>query len=412
MVIMIPRRKIDIQTKDLTLLLKYLFQKNDASKILLFKRALSEYFNNPDIHLTSSGRGAMIKALELAGIPRGSLIAVPAYTLGELIPLLLSCSFIPVPVDVNMLPGHLESRFAEHDIKAVICLHAHGVACDVQKINSICKDHCAILIEDCAHSMGGRTNGKLSGTVGNFSFFSFETNKALPTFGGGMVMANQACGSGHENHILDYSLIHKAFENMNKEILSTEGCLIGPVIKKTVKTLAEEALIRSPLYAVLAPILFHPMVIGWFERFYRSNHSQNRRQIGFYSSLQAETGLYKIDFLDLKNKLLEEKRQYYETLLPPSLIPQKSLCTDTRVPYNMTARYVKGDITGLRLRAYKYGIDIGIHSEVMDDCSKMLMFDDCPNVAALYNQVVLLPFFPSITKEEIKRIAAVLRIVC
>jgi dTDP-4-amino-4,6-dideoxygalactose transaminase len=78
----------------------------------------------------------------------------------------------------------------------------------------------------------------------------------------------------------------------------------------------------------------------------------------------------------------------------------------------MTARYVKGDITGLRLRAYKYGIDIGIHSEVMDDCSKMLMFDDCPNVAALYNQVVLLPFFPSITKEEIKRIAAVLRIVC
>jgi hypothetical protein len=47
-----------------------------------------------------------------------------------------------------------------------------------------------MVIEDCAQAAGARHRGRLVGTFGDASFFSFQMLKGINTYGGGMVMTN------------------------------------------------------------------------------------------------------------------------------------------------------------------------------------------------------------------------------
>ena len=47
-----------------------------------------------------------------------------------------------------------------------------------------------LVIEDCAHTAGGIYKGKMLGTWGDISCFSFEEKKMLTTGDGGMICTN------------------------------------------------------------------------------------------------------------------------------------------------------------------------------------------------------------------------------
>ncbi|HET8858669.1 DegT/DnrJ/EryC1/StrS family aminotransferase [Marivirga sp.] len=68
--------------------------------------------------------------------------------------------------------------------KAIILPHLFGmVHPDVQKIASICREKKIILIEDCAQAHGATLNGKLAGTFGDITAFSFYPTKNLAALG-------------------------------------------------------------------------------------------------------------------------------------------------------------------------------------------------------------------------------------
>ena len=46
------------------------------------------------------------------------------------------------------------------------------------------------VIEDCAESLGAKYSGKLTGTFGTTSAFSFFANKTITTGEGGMILTN------------------------------------------------------------------------------------------------------------------------------------------------------------------------------------------------------------------------------
>jgi len=62
---------------------------------------------------------------------------------------------------------------------------------DMDKLLAVCRRCEVKIIEDCAHSLGGKWNGRQVGTFGAAACFSFQTNKLINAGEGGMILTNQ-----------------------------------------------------------------------------------------------------------------------------------------------------------------------------------------------------------------------------
>lgn len=74
----------------------------------------------------------------------------------------------------------------------VLATHQYGLACDIEAIAVKCREVGAVLIEDCATSMGTTVNGKKAGTFSDYAVVSFNASKLLnvPPFGGVIIGKN------------------------------------------------------------------------------------------------------------------------------------------------------------------------------------------------------------------------------
>jgi dTDP-4-amino-4,6-dideoxygalactose transaminase len=59
-------------------------------------------------------------------------------------------------------------------------------------ILALARQHGLKVIEDCAHALGSTYKGRMVGTLGDASFFSFQAFKPLNTFGGGLAWTRDA----------------------------------------------------------------------------------------------------------------------------------------------------------------------------------------------------------------------------
>ena len=75
--------------------------------------------------------------------------------------------------------------------RAVIVTHLWGQSAEIDTIAEICRDKGIFLIEDCAHGIGARWNGKHVGSFGDLGVFSFQEFKQLSTGDGGMSTTNR-----------------------------------------------------------------------------------------------------------------------------------------------------------------------------------------------------------------------------
>lgn len=75
--------------------------------------------------------------------------------------------------------------------KAIVIVHLYGNPVDLDPILDFCKKNKLYLIEDCAQAHGATYKGKMTGSFGHMSCFSFYPTKNLGTYGdAGMVLTN------------------------------------------------------------------------------------------------------------------------------------------------------------------------------------------------------------------------------
>ena len=89
--------------------------------------------------------------------------------------------FIDAEYDTwNMDPDALEKAFTMYpDVRLVVLAHLYGVPGKIREIQSICRRHNALLMEDAAESFGAVYDGKQTGTFGDVSILSFNGNNVL-----------------------------------------------------------------------------------------------------------------------------------------------------------------------------------------------------------------------------------------
>lgn len=142
------------------------------------------------------GRMALLDILKSMDFPPDSEIIVPALTFWVVPEITRVAGLTPVFADVNPATFTLSPEAMERAItprtRAVLPTHLYGLACDLDPILALAKKHNLKVIEDCAHSLGAQYKGKMVGTFGDASFFSFQAFKPLNTFGGGLAWMRDA----------------------------------------------------------------------------------------------------------------------------------------------------------------------------------------------------------------------------
>ncbi len=145
-----------------------------------------------------SGRTALAAVLEAAQLPRGSMVAVQAFTCVAVPNAVRAAQLMPCYVDIdsslNMSVTQLERALQTHDnrIAAVIVQHTFGVPADMVQITALCRSYGVVLIEDCAHALGASVNGQPVGSFGDAAIFSFGRDKMISTVSGGVAITRRS----------------------------------------------------------------------------------------------------------------------------------------------------------------------------------------------------------------------------
>jgi len=142
----------------------------------------------------SFGRMACYYILRALELPAGSEIIFPALTFWVVPEIARRAGLRPVFVDVdpstfNIDPARIEAAIGART-RAIVPTHLYGQPCEMTEIMRLAEKHNLIVIEDCAQAAGARYRGRLVGTFGKASFFSFQMLKGINTYGGGMALTN------------------------------------------------------------------------------------------------------------------------------------------------------------------------------------------------------------------------------
>jgi perosamine synthetase len=136
-------------------------------------------------------------ALELAlkaGEIRGEVV-VPSLTWVATANAVMNAGAVPVFCDVEQTTRNMTAndvrRVLSPRTEALIVVHYGGQTCEMDDLVALCEARRLLMIEDCAETLGGTCGGRHAGCFG-VGCFSFYPTKAITTGEGGMLTTNDA----------------------------------------------------------------------------------------------------------------------------------------------------------------------------------------------------------------------------
>jgi len=158
-----------------------------------FEKEFSSVFAlNGSSVAVGSGTDALHLAYLLAGIQAGDEVLVPLFTCTATTIPLLYIGAKPKMIDIDIRTMNISTEDLRRKIstktKAIVCVHYGGLPCDMDVIREIAREYGIPVIEDAAHALGAKYDGKYIGNISEFTMFSFQAIKHLTTGDGGMLV--------------------------------------------------------------------------------------------------------------------------------------------------------------------------------------------------------------------------------
>lgn len=267
----------------------------------------------------------------------------------------------------------------------VLATHQYGLPCDIEKIAAKCKETGAVLIEDCATSLGTTVNGKMTGTFGDFAFISLNASKTLtvPPFGGILI--------GKDNKVLNDIEENSGWENPNFVFR----------IKALVRALAYVITKNSFIYKI-----FHWLTIDRKGKLQRTEHEKPAEQKTDYYKFRFEEWQASILLKQLRNlnKIIEKRKYiyaFYDKNINNPLV-EKPICNDNAV----CTRYaiLVNDRKSFYRQCIAKGIDMDF-SHCSIGCPKNDLYAE---EHEMENKVLNLPFYYELSDKEMKKVVEVI----
>ena len=219
-----------------------------------FENMITEFCMSKRSACFDSCTSALEMTLRILGVGEGDEVIVPAYTYtasASVIchvgakPVMIDCAKNSIQMDYDRLPDLINGR-----TKVIIPVDVGGVPCDYEKIYDAVfakkslfvpaneKQESfgrVVVMADGAHSLGASRNQQYTGSLADFTAFSFHAVKNLTTGEGGAITWNRAVPLNdeelYEQYML-YSLHGQSKDALSKTQLGAwEYDIVGPYYK-------------------------------------------------------------------------------------------------------------------------------------------------------------------------------------
>lgn len=167
-----------------------------AGKTLEFEKKFAEYVGAKFACAVNSCTSALHLGIDALGVKAGDKVFVPSMTFTASAEVIRYMNADPVVLDTEygtnlITPDILQEAILNNpNVKYLIIVHYGGQAASMSEILKICKANNIKILEDAAHAFPTRLNGKMIGSFGDITCFSFYANKTITTGEGGMLVTD------------------------------------------------------------------------------------------------------------------------------------------------------------------------------------------------------------------------------
>jgi dTDP-4-amino-4,6-dideoxygalactose transaminase len=182
---------------------------------------LKKYLKVSNLSLVVNGHMALELAIKAFDFPEGKEVITTPFTFISTTHAIVRNKLKPVFCDVKDSDGTIDEekieRLITDDTVAIVPVHVYGNVCNVKKIKEIAKKYKLKVIYDAAHAFGVECGGIGIGNFGDASAFSFHSTKIFNTIEGGAIVFE-------DKKMCEKIRILRNFGIKNEEVVSDIGC--------------------------------------------------------------------------------------------------------------------------------------------------------------------------------------------
>ncbi|MCK4713314.1 MAG: DegT/DnrJ/EryC1/StrS family aminotransferase [Marinosulfonomonas sp.] len=246
---------------------RYNVADGEAGEVALLEQEFAAAMGAKYALAVASGGYAIACAMRAVGVVAGDAVLTNAFTLAPVPGAIASLGATPVFVGVSEALtidlSDLEQKITDSGARVLLLSHMRGHICDMDALMAICDAAGVQVIEDCAHTMGARWRGTLSGRHGVMAAYSTQTYKHMNSGEGGLLisddddlMARAVMLSGSymlfERHLAGPPA--KAFETLRFEVPNISGRmdnLRAAILRPQLRTLDQQCAAWNARYRVV-----------------------------------------------------------------------------------------------------------------------------------------------------------------
>ena len=156
-----------------------------------FEKQFAEYIGVKHAIAVNSCTAGLHLSLVAAGLGAGDEVITTPMTFASSANVIIHTGATPIFADIDPVTMNIDVNEIRKKItprtKAIIPVHIAGHPCELDEIMELAREHNLFVLEDAAHAVYTQYKGKLIGSTGNATAFSFYATKNLATGEGGMV---------------------------------------------------------------------------------------------------------------------------------------------------------------------------------------------------------------------------------
>lgn len=368
-------------------------------KVNRFESLFAKAVNAPFAVAVNSCTAALHLAVEALGLRSGQAVLVPSMTFAATSEVVLYNNGIPILVDCDPTTGNMDLDDARRkmemlwsgklgfvstsdvDVVGIIPVHVGGLMLDIEKVNKLATEFGLWVVEDAAHAFpsawrrNSESEWRMCGeNTADVTCFSFYANKTITTGEGGMAVTHNEILAEKMRLMSLHGLSRDAWQRYS-ESGSWDYRIMAPGFKYNLTDIA-------------AAIGIHQLASAFEMRERREDIAEK----------------YSAAFCDV-----------YELELPPTdvdrlhswhLYPIRLRLDRLTISRNEFIEQLKKNGVGCSV----HWRPLHMHPFYID--RYRWPADHFPNATHLWERVISLPLFPSMTAEEVNRVVEVVRNIC